>query len=406
LAGCGTQPYQGGSVDTASFLQRSVTRQNGPIRVTTAVPNAEESMTLTGLDLYEQGIQPVWLKVENQGSAAARISLWSIDRDYFSPIEIAYMNRKRYSSEDYQKMQRWFYDNGLQRVVPAGGTRTGLVFTHLRQGTKAFNLDIFSSRIGYNFTFFIPMPGFTADYMQVDFSTLYVEEEIQQLDPESLKLVLEKELSCCAEAPDGTANGGPLNVAFVGTPLALRRSLMRGGWNETEAESDDTRRAREHHFQGRSPDAIFHIDRNDGDERMGLLLWRAPWDVDGEPGWVGSVYYSVIDKNLLSQMTTGASIRSSAFLSRFVNESVAADPDSAQRFVLQNFWYNQSLAKAGIVTGVGKASADNPHVTFDGVGYFTEGNRYVMFLSENPVALDDTEILYELGHIYGRAAKQ
>jgi len=61
---------------------------------------------------------------------------------------------------------------------------------------------------------------------------------------------------------------------------------------------------------------------------------------------------------------------------------------------MQNFWYNQSLRKVGIVTGAGKSTPERPGVTFDGVGYFTEGNRVVLFLSEAPVALGDTKVLY------------
>jgi hypothetical protein len=180
----------------------------------------------------------------------------------------------------------------------------------------------------------------------------------------------------------------------VATPLALRRSLLRAGWQETQAESDDTRRARQHLFEGRPPDAIFGRQRKDGDERLGLLLWRAPWNVDGEPAWVGSVYYTVLDNALLTRVKSGSSIRDSALLSRFVNESVSADLDSASRYLVQNFWYSQSLAKFGVVRGVGESSIDNPSVTFDGVAYFTNGFRQVFFLSETPVALGETEEIY------------
>lgn len=394
MAGCGMQPYRGAAVDTAPFLGRAQVQEDASLRVTAAAPDAGETLALTGLDLYEQGIQPVWLKVENLGDVPARIALWSIDRDYYSPIEVAYMNRKRFSSEGYEQMQKWFYDSGLQRQVPPGESRSGLIYTHLQPGTKGFNLDIFSSRVSHSFTFFVPMPGFTPDYMQVDFATLYDQDQIRQLDPAGLEVVLEEDLSCCASGPEPGDIGGPLNVAIVATPLALRRSLLRAGWQETEAASDDSLRARQHLFEGRPPDAIFHLQRQDGDERLGLLLWRAPWDVDGEAGWVGSVFYTVLDNAILTRLKSGSDIRDSAFLSRFVNESVSADLDGAARFLMQDFWYSQSLTKIGIVTGVGEASVDRPHVTFDGVAYFTDGFRHVLFLSESPVALGATEQIY------------
>ena len=394
LSGCGSQSYRGADIDAASFLERAITQENGPMRVTAAVPDDAETRVLTGLDLYGQGIQPIWLEVENRGATPARIALWSIDRDYFSPIEVAYMNRQPFSAEGYAAMQRWFYENGLQRSLPPGESRSGLVFTHLQPGTKGFNLDIFSNLVAHSFTFFVPLPGFTADYMEVDFANLYDDAEIRQFNPDSLKVMLESELPCCADGPDSDADGGPLNIVLVGTPLALRRSLLRGGWHETQSGTEETQRAREHRFLGRRPDAIFYIDRKDGNERMAVHLWRVPWEVDGEPCWVGQVYYRVFEENLIRRLANGSTIRDSALLSRFVEESVAADTDSAQRYLLQNFWYNQSLRKVGIVSGVGESTVEDPAVTFDGVGYFTDGSRFVLFLSEKPVALDGTEVLY------------
>jgi hypothetical protein len=394
LAGCASRPYHGTDVMDAPFLQRAITLEEGQLRVTAAVPDAAETEVVTGLDLYAQGIQPVWLEVENTGSKPARINLWSIDRNYFSPIEVAYMNRGSFSAHGYADMERWFHDNGLKRNVPPGEQRSGLVFTHLSPGTKGFNLDVVSNRKSRSFTFFVPLPGFTADYMEVDFANLYAESDMRQLDPESLRTMLEEELPCCAQGPDGEPNGGPLNVVLVGTTLAVRRALLRGGWNETAAGAEETARARRHRFEGRPPDTIFHVDRKDGDERISLHIWLAPWRVDGEPAWVGQVYYTVFEKNLLNALLKDGTLRDSKFLSQFVRESVAADIDSAQGFLLQNFWYNQSLRKFGIVTGVGASTPDNPEETFDGVGYFTAGNRNVLFLSEEPVALGDALILY------------
>ena len=394
LAGCGTLRYQGASVDNADFLRRAIIQENGPMRVTAAVPDADETALLTGLDLYAQGIQPIWLKVENRGSKPARIALWSIDRDYYAPIEVAYTNRSQFSSEGYVAMERWFLNNGLTRQVPPGESRSGLVFTHHAPGTKGFNLDIFSNRASHNFTFFVPLSGFTADYTLVDFTKLYQPEEIRQLDPYRLKSVLEDELPCCAQGPAGEKNGGAFNIALVGTPLAIRRALLRGGWLETRAGAQETVRARAQRFDGRPPDTIFYLDRKDGNERMVVHFWRAPWEVDGEPGWVGQVYYRSFEESFVTALSTGKHIRDSAFLPLFVRESVSADIDGPRSYLLQNFWYTQSLGKMGTVKGVGEATEEDPLVTFDGLGFVTSGNRSVLFVSETPVAMGETEVLY------------
>ena len=393
LGGCASKPYQGADVDSSSFLARSKTQQTGSLRVTAAVPDATETEALTGLDLYDQGIQPVWLKIENSGSTPVRTAIWSIDRDYFSPIEVAYMNRKKFSSEGYQKMERWFYDNALPRRIPPGSTQSGLVFTHLNPGTKGFNLDLFSNRQSTSFTFFLPLPGFTADYAAVDFSMLYPQDEIRELDLDALRDVLEKELSCCATDVTGELAGGPLNTVLVGAPLAVRRSLLRGGWLETSSERKSERKARHHRYRGRISDATFSIARGDGDERLLLNLWLAPWRVNSEPVWVGQVFYHKEDSALVSALRENDTLWNSELMSNFVKESVSADIDNARNFMVQNFWYNHSLRKIGFTTGVGKSSLQEHGATFDNIGYFTDGQRALLFLSETPMTLDNTQVI-------------
>lgn len=393
VCGCATRPYQGADVQTAPFLQRAITQENGDLLVTAAVPDAGETQALTGLDLYDQGIQPVWLRVENRGSLPARVAIWSIDRDYFSPIEVAYMNRKAFSTEGYRDMERWFHENSLPRQIPPGATRSGLVFTHLRPGTKGFNLNIFSNRTAYDFTFFVPLPGFVADFMTVDFASLYHGDEIRDLDEAGLKAALENELGCCVTDPTGELEGGPLNVALVGTGPAVRRSMLRGGWLETSTEEDVAVKERSQHFRGRRPDAIFSQLRGDGNERIQLHLWLAPWRVKDEPVWVGQVYYLTTDRSSLGFFSTDL-LENSELLSYFAEESVMADLDSAQSFLLQNLWYNGSLRAAGFVTGVGASSVEFPRIGFAGTAYFTAGYRLVAFLSETPMAVDEVHFIY------------
>jgi hypothetical protein len=59
LAGCAGQPYLSNDVSSASFLARTITQEQGAIRVSTAVPDAGEAAELFGLELYEKGVQPV-----------------------------------------------------------------------------------------------------------------------------------------------------------------------------------------------------------------------------------------------------------------------------------------------------------------------------------------------------------
>jgi len=393
LVSCASAPFKGTAVDRQSFLDRAVTQEDASLRVTTAVPTAEESLALTGLDLYGQGIQPVWFNIENRGSARVRVALWSVDKDYLSPIEVAYMNRNKFSKKGYQDMERWFYKNGLPRFIPPGENRSGFVFTHLKPGTKGFNLVIFSNKTAHDFTFFVPLPGFVPDYMKVDFNSLYAQNEIQALDMPGLKRLLTQDLPCCASDETGEAQGMPLNVVLIGSGPAIRRAMLRGDWLETSSEPDIAVGVRQQRFDGRQPDAVFSIKRQDGNERIIITLWLAPWRVNTKPVWVGQVvYYS--DEKLFFGEADGNAFLDSDFLSFFTRESVVADLDSAQRFLLQNYWYNGSLKMVGYAGGVGEHTMDEPGIGFDGIPYFTDGMRLVMAISDDPVAIDETQFFF------------
>lgn len=240
VSGCATRHFEAAPVDAALFLERSVTQTQGDVSVTAAVPDGEETEALLGIDLYAQGIQPVWLKVENNGDRLVRVALLSVDREYYSPLEIAYVNRKGYTREARAAMQRWFYENQVPRRLLPGESGSGVIFTHLVRGTKGFNVDIYTTEQSLNFTFFIPVPGFRADYMNVDFAGLYEDDKIREVDIESLPSVLQS-MPCCSTDASGSAVGDPFNVVVVGTGLAVRRALLHASWQETAAGSPTAR---------------------------------------------------------------------------------------------------------------------------------------------------------------------
>ena len=128
LAACASRPYQASGLKAVAFTQRAIVQQQGNLTVSASVPTAAETEALAGLDLYSQGIQPVWLEIENGSEWPVRLVKWSIDRDYFSPIEVAYMNRKQFTKQGYEDMQAWFHNNAMPRQIPASGKASGLVF--------------------------------------------------------------------------------------------------------------------------------------------------------------------------------------------------------------------------------------------------------------------------------------
>ncbi len=395
LTACGTQHYAAQTLATQPFLDRAIVQEQGDVTVSVAVPGQAETIHLTGLDLYDQGIQPVWFRIENRSADALRFVPWSIDRDYFSPLEVAYMNRRGFSANGYATMERWFLDSGMSRRIAPGEVREGLVYTHLMPGTKGFNLNLLTPETALDFTFFVPLPGFTPDFAEVNFAELYRPEEIHTVDAEGLKRVLESELPCCATNPAGDRAGGIFNTVLVGQAETLRRALLRGGWIETERDAEPLDEiARQQSYRGRQPDGIYTMSRQEGNEQLKLHLWLSPWRVEGKPVWIGQTYYAsnVIDLVQRFRRYLPEGSRLSAF---FASESISADVDSAQRFLLQNLWYSGGLERVGYVQGMAPATLDSPALSFGGASYFTDGRRMVAFLSHEPRALDELRFAYD-----------
>ncbi|MFW2404824.1 MAG: hypothetical protein ACN4GT_08655 [Gammaproteobacteria bacterium] len=371
-AGCATRMYAPADVASATFMDREMTQEAAAVRVTVAVPDAGETEALFGLPLYDQGVQPVWIEVENTGSDLLRLLVWSVDPDYYSPLEVAWMNRGGYSKEGKAAMERWFYEHSVERRIPPGETRAGFVYTHFKPGTKGFNVDVISAALeSHSFTFFVPMPGFTADYMAVDFQGMYADDELVALDDDGLRDALEG-LACCATDASGTLEGTPFNVALIGTGTAVRRALLRANWQEIELGAADTEGARLQHYRGRPPDGTFFKKRVDGSERKELRLWLTPLRVGADRVWLGQTGTVVGDARRKATRTL-----------------TAPDIDAPTIYLIQEFWYSQSLQRVGYVRAQEAVPASAPRTTFNGLKYFTSGLRGVLWLSEDPIGLDE-----------------
>lgn len=368
LAACaGTRVYVPSGASATAFQSRAVEQVNGPLRVRAAVPDAQETLALTGLDLHSQGIQPVWLEVENQGDSTFWLVHKSIDPDYFSPIEVAYMNRKGWTRDSQAAMEKWFWQSGLGRQLAAGETMQGYIYTHVVPGTKGFNIEAIGSGLSWDMTFFIPMPGFQPDYMNVDFQSLYSAGQRVDLDPDELRQQLGRLLPCCSSSANGDANGLPFSLVLAADAQALRRALFRAGWKETTQDDASTAEARTHYYSGRPPDGVFFKARERGGERKELRLWMTPYQVRGLPLIVGQA---------VQDLDSGPAFQ--------------LDPDlnAARIYAIQSFWYGQSMRLLDQLPFLPASTLDEPSRDFSGSEYFFSGERNLLWLSGSPVPLD------------------
>ena len=65
------------------------------------------------------------------------------------------------------------------------------------------------------------------------------------------------------------------------------------------------------------------------------------------------------------------------------------DVDETREFLLEDMAFTQGLKAFGYIGGVGAADYDSPRGNLTGDPYFTDGRRVVMWLSGEPVGLDE-----------------
>ncbi len=248
-------------------------------------------------------------------------------------------------------MDKRFHESGITRFVEPGETISGFVFTHLSPGTKSFNADLFGLESGQNFAFFVKDPGFVPDHAEVDFQGLYANDEIRDLSTEEFRSTL-VDLATNTTDANGQANGLPVNAMIVGKGLDVF---------------------------GRPQDMAFQKARDNIHERNHLRLWMAPVTFEGKPVWMGQISRDIGVRFTKKTITT---------------HKIDPDTDETREFLLENLAYSQALEKFAYVEGAIPAPIDNPRGNFTGDPYFTDGYRLVLWVTVNPVDINDIEYVY------------
>ena len=368
LSGCGGKHYVYEPVERGQFFAAAEEQAEGPVRVSTAVPGREDTKRIFGIDLYDQGIQPVWVQVENGGESIARYAPVSTDPEYFAPLEVSYMNRRGYSKEARAEMDRRFHNLAMPRYIAPGETRAGFVFTHLDPGAKGFNIDVFSGGESYDFTFLLRVPGFEPDYARLNLREIYG-GDVPDHDEDAFRKALNM-LPCCSGERLGETSGAPINLVLVGSGEELLRALLRSGWQETSIK-EAMAQAPQFLF-GREQDGIFRYQTVGGDGFYELRLWKAPFTTGSDDVYVTQARHFFRWIGPVTRMD--------------------ADVDNARNFAVQKFLYGQSMKGIAWLAGEEVVPATSIWNNLIDKPYFTDGYRVVMWLSSEPVSMFDIDI--------------
>lgn len=358
LSGCGGGLYIAESFEPASLDVRAVEQTKQGVRVKAAVPGADETQAIFGLPLYEQGIQPIWLEVTNSTGRKLRYAPVGTDPEYFSALEVAYMNRSGYSQEALRAMEEQMLELAMPRDIEVGDTASGFVLTHLQPGTKGFNVDLFGDEFGVRFSFFLDVLGFVPDHSEVELEQLYAAEDLVQIAAVDLYEYLRRAPHAAKDAA-GNEAGSPINVVLIGQAHDLLYASLRAGWHEVAAPATTTAGPSDYFLFGRVQDTTFRHEGGANDGSYELRIWLSPATTDDVPIWLGQLKH-VIDH-------------------RWIDATPDPDTEGALFFLLQNLWYGESLMKHGWIL-LGAASG--------GEEYFATNLRGVLWISADPVELD------------------
>jgi hypothetical protein len=397
VAGCACATrgaYQPATVAEVGFLDRAQSETQGDITVTVAVPSPEEARELLGFKAGRKGIQAVWIEVANDSGEDHWFMPHALDTDYFSPLEVAWMGRSRYTRDARDQMERYLHSNAMPFLVPAGETTSGYAFVNQTLGVRPIVIDLVADggRV-LSFEFLIQIPGLSADFLQVDFENLY--ESFEDLDLAGLRRWLEQQPATVTNQKE-TRLGDPLNLVVVGRPEKNWPAFVRAGWHVTETISGSSvwktikssifsRRymyspVSALYVYGRPQDIALQKARATVDERNHLRLWLAPVTFHGEPVWIGQ-----ISRDIGVRFTTKSPTIST--------HKIDPDVDETRSCLLQELAYAEGVRAFALASGVGAAPIEAPRGNLTGDPYFTDGLRLVLFMSDERVPIEEIDFI-------------
>ena len=398
LAACasGPDPVSGQPAPLPFHLDRVQQQWQRGVTAHLAIPTEEEVAARFGVGFSEHGIQPIWLRITNDGDTDLWLLPIAIDANYYSADEAAMVAGAKLSDEQSAALRDALRAEALPMFHAAGTTSEGYVYASHVRGGRFVDLQLTGHRRAVRMRFAVLLPTEGFDYERSALRALYAQvDQFPDLSVTELRERL-RQMPCCTTNADGTAEGDPINVVLVGRGETALAALSGSGWTFTEAITVDSVRrmvgaaiaeksmltapVSSLHALGRKQDVALQRGRSTISQRNHMRLWLAPFRCEGQPVWIGQV-----SRDIGVRVTS----KSPTFTTHVIDPVI----DESREYLLHSLLFNESVERFAFVRGVGASTRENPRRNLTGDPYFTDGMRLVVWLSDEPVASDAADNL-------------
>jgi len=390
LAGCGTFNPQ--PIDTVDFKDRVTTSTQDGVTISAVALGPQEAQAVFGRPLFSEGIQPVWVEVENNTTEDIFLMQLFFDPLHYTPAEAAFISHISFSGDVNTQIDAHFEEHGLEAGVKAGTRQEGFLFVTPDLGAKVLNFVFVGDNTEIDQTMVVVVPGLAIE--ETNPSDLYGPDDITNLTTRSELWAAIEALPCCVTDATGTVEADPLNFVLIGTEEVTYSSLIAAGWDETETVTSASAVRTTMSFLfgsayryspisdlyvfGRKQDGAFQITRADIDERNHLRVWLTPLQFQGRPVWVGAISRDI--GVIMSGIGT--------------THKIDPDVDAERWYLAQSFARAQALSRIGYAPGGPVSLPDNPRSSVEPKNiFYSDGERIVLELSDSSIGLDEIDIL-------------
>jgi len=345
-----------------AFSARAEEETIDGVTVRVAVLNREEALQVFGSQLEKRGIQPVWLEIQNDSTKNYWFMLRSLDPNYFSAHEAAYMNHRRFGGNANAAMDEYFSKMAIDQRIRAGSVARGFAFINETVGTREIRVRLYRDKEVRDFEFFVSIPGVTSDWQKKDLTALYPDDELVKISTESELQAVLRNLRCCTDRQGGLGDGLPVNIVFIDGEATLR-GLIKSGWQESSFRRDFSNLIGAEQLYGRTPDIVFSKSRRKVDSTNTLRLWVAPIRYRGEVVVVGTIH-----------------------------RSTDPDIDGTAMYLLEDLATAETVHTVGFVDAFPAIAEDSPVQILGSDKYWSRGRRLVIQMSLDDLPLEELQL--------------